>query len=296
MKMKHTTKFGQIILNVIFIIISCMYIIPFMLLISISISNEGYLKKQGYSLIPRQIDFEAYKQIFRNPNAILDAYGVTIIFTVMTVLLGVIIMCMAAYPLSRKNCKFRNAFSFYLFFTMLFSGGLVPSYIINSKYLHIDNTIWVYILPGIMSAWYTFIIRSFFQGLPNELIEAAKIDGASETRVLMQLIIPLSTPVIATIAFNLAIGKWNDWNTALIYIRNPRLYSLQYLLQKILNEAEFLENAATQNYSGNFENIEVPTESMRYAMAILAAGPMMFIFPFFQKYFTQGLTVGSVKG
>ena len=285
----------QLMLNIVFIIIGLAYILPFMLVISISLSSEASIREFGYNILPKVVDFEAYRQIFKTPDTLIDAYKITIFFTVMTTILSLVVMGMMAYPLSRKNCKFRQPISFYIFFTMLFSGGLVPSYIVISKYLHLNNTIWVYIIPALVSAWNIIIIRTYFQGLPPDLVEAAKIDGASEFLIFFRIIVPLSTPVFATIGFNTAVGKWNDWNTSLIYIDDTNLYSLQYMLQRILREAEFLEKAVTDG-DVNFLNVDVPTESMRYAMAILAAGPMMFVFPFFQKYFAKGLTIGSVKG
>ena len=182
---------------------------------------------------------------------------------------------------------------------MLFNGGLVPNYILNTQYLHLNDTIWIYILPSLVGAWNIFIFKSFFQGLPDGLVEAAKIDGAREFQIYFKMIIPLSTPVIATIGFMGLVGKWNDWNTALLYIRKPELYSLQYLLQKILREAEYLKNLRESNAAaaamlGGDEAL--PAESMRYAMAMLAAGPMLIVFPFFQKYFSKGMVVGSIKG
>ncbi len=292
--MKKKISVGQIVLHAIFIVLSLTYILPFILVISISISSESAIREFGYTIFPKVIDFEAYRQIFLNPSQLLDSYAVTIFFSAVTTFLSVLVMTLMAYPLSRPNYKFKGILTFYIFFTMLFSAGLVPSYIINSTYLHLDNTIWIYILPSLVSAWNIIIIRTFFQGLPEGLVEAAKIDGASEIRTYFQIIMPLSKPVIATMAFFVVIAKWNDWNTALVYIRNPKLYSLQYMLQKILREADFVNDIAKN--TGMFADYEIPTESMRYAMAILAAGPMLVVFPFFQKYFARGLTIGAVKG
>lgn len=292
--MKKKISIGQIVLHTIFILLSLTYILPFILVISISISSESAIREFGYTILPKVIDFEAYRQIFQNPSQLLDSYAVTIFFSAVTTFLSVLVMTLMAYPLSRPNYKFKGVLTFYIFFTMLFSAGLVPSYIINSTYLHLDNTIWIYILPSLVNAWNIIIIRTFFQGLPEGLVEAAKIDGASEIRTYFQIIMPLSKPVIATMAFFVVIAKWNDWNTALIYIRNPKLYSLQYMLQKILREADFVNDIAKN--TGMFADYEIPTESMRYAMAILAAGPMLVVFPFFQKYFARGLTIGAVKG
>ena len=201
-----------------------------------------------------------------------------------------------AYPLSRKCFKFRGIITKYIFVTMLFSGGLVPSYILNTKYLHLGNTFWIYILPGLTSAWKVIVFRTFFQGLPDGLVEAAKIDGAKEIMIFFKIILPLSTPVIASLGFMTLVGKWNDWNTTLLYIRDSKLYSLQYLLQRILREAEYVKNLQLSGESTMLSDKDLPTETMRYAMAMLAAGPMLVVFPFFQKYFAKGMVVGAVKG
>lgn len=293
--MKKKGISGQVILHIFFILLSLAYIIPFLLLISISLSSDRAIKEFGYTILPKTIDFSAYQMIFKSPDTILTAYKVTIIFSLATMVLSVLIMMMAAYPLSRSNCVFKKPLSYYIFFTMIFSGGMIPSYIINSKYLHLNDTMWIYILPSLVSAWNVIIIRTFFQGLPNGLVEAAKIDGAGEIYIFAKIIIPLSKPVIATMCFLTLLAKWNDWNTSLIYIRNEKLYSLQYLLQRILREVEFVKNSVSQG--NNLLSVaDLPTESVRYAMALIAAGPMLVMFPFFQKYFARGLTVGAIKG
>ena len=203
---------------------------------------------------------------------------------IMTILL--------AYPLSRRSYKLRTFTTWYLFITTLFGGGLVPTYLVNTNLLHLDNTIWIYILPGMVSAWTVIVIRTFYQSIPESLVEAAKLDGASEFRIYFQIMLPLSVPVLATYGFMALIGKWNDWNTSLIYITDTRLYSLQYLLQKILREADMLKQMAEEGMS----TYDIPTETMRYAMSVIVAGPMLFVFPFFQKYFAKGMMIGSVKG
>ncbi len=292
-KKKEFTK-GQIALNIFFIITSLTYILPLILMLSISVSSENAITEYGYTFLPKEWGFDGYKAVFKNPEQLLNSYKITIIYSIAATLLSMLVKALAAYPLSRPTYKFKKQTTMYLFFTMLFSGGLVPTYIINTKYLHLDNTIWIYILPGLVAAWDIFIMRTFFQGLPNGLVEAAKIDGASEFRIFFTMILPLSTPVLASLGFMYLVGKWNDWNTALLYIRDTEKYSLQYLLQRILREADFINSMAKQGLSTG--DVAVPTETTRYAMAVLAAGPMMVIFPFFQKYFAQGLTIGSVKG
>ena len=294
MKKKKKLGKGQIVLHAVFIVLVLMYIIPFILTISISFSDETSLIRNGYSLIPHVFSLEAYKMVFNNPAQIFQSYKVTIIFTVTATALSVLVMGVMAYPLSRPNFRFRGPLSFYVLFTMLFSGGMVPTYLLIVKYLHLDNTIWVYILPGLVSAYNLIIIRTNYKSLPEELIEAAKMDGATELYICFKIVMPLCKSVLASVGFLFFVAKWNDWNTALLYITDPKLYSLQYLLQKILNEAEFLKQLAE---AGELMGGEVfPSESYRYAMALVAAGPVLCVFPFFQKYFAKGMTLGGVKG
>ncbi len=294
MKNKKKLAWGQIILHVVFITMITCYIVPFILCISISFSDESSLVREGYSLIPKVFSTDAYKMVFNNPRQLLQSYGVTILFTFAATVLAVLTMALLAYPLSRPNYKFKGVLSFFVFFTMLFSGGMVPSYLLIVRYLHLNDSILVYILPGLVSAYSVMIIRTNYRCIPNELIEAAKVDGAKELFIFFRIIMPLSKPVLASIGFLFLVNKWNDWMTSMLYIRNPRLYSLQYLLQRILNEAEYLRQLAD---TGLLMGGEVfPTESFRYAMALVATGPVLIIFPFFQKYFAKGMTLGGVKG
>ena len=277
---------------------SLVFILPFVLIISASFSDEQTLLSEGYKLIPSVFSTEAYKYVFRNPQQLLDSYKVTIIYSIVATVLGVVVMAMLAYPLSRPNYKYKKIATFFIFFTMLFSGGLVPTYIWITRYLHLGDTIWVYILPCLVNAFHVIVIRSFFQGLPQALMESAKIDGASELQTFFKIVMPLSKPVIATISLLTLLSRWNDWNTALIYIKSSNLYSLQYLLQKILREAEFVKNMAESSpVAGvDLDLSNLPSVTIRFAMCMVAAGPMLIIFPFFQKYFAKGLTVGAVKG
>ena len=277
---------------------SLVFILPFVLIISASFSDEQTLLSEGYKLIPSVFSTEAYKYVFRNPQQLLDSYKVTIIYSIVATVLGVVVMAMLAYPLSRPNYKYKKIATFFIFFTMLFSGGLIPTYIWITRYLHLGDTIWVYILPCLVNAFHVIVIRSFFQGLPQALMESAKIDGASELQTFFKIVMPLSKPVIATISLLTLLSRWNDWNTALIYIKSSNLYSLQYLLQKILREAEFVKNMAESSpVAGvDLDLSNLPSVTIRFAMCMVAAGPMLIIFPFFQKYFAKGLTVGAVKG
>ncbi len=291
MKKKNTAL--QVVLIIFFSILCLLIIFPFWLLVSVSLSSAETVAK-GYQLIPNPVCWDAYKYVFEQPDAILRAYGVTFVYSVAAMVLSVLFMAMVAYPLSRKKLKGRNVLNFYLYFTMLFGGGLVPSYLLVAKFLHLNNTIWVYILPQLISPWYVFMMRTFFQGIPGEIIESATIDGASEYTIFIKMILPLSKPVLATVALFIFLGKWNDWNTALIYIQNEKLYSLQYLLQKIMTNLDMLKQM--QQTGMDTSMIDVPGETIRMAMAVIVAGPALVIFPFFQKYFVKGLTVGSVKG
>ncbi len=296
--MKKKYKASGIIINLFFCIGSLLFILPFVLIIAASFTKESALVSEGYKLIPSVFSIEAYKYVFRSPQQLLDSYKITIIYSFLATFLGVIVMSMLAYPLSRPNYKYKKIVTFFIFFTMLFSGGLVPSYIWITRYLHMGDTIWVYIFPFLVNAFHVIVIRTFFQGLPQALMESAKIDGASELQTFFKIVLPLSKPVIATISLLTLLARWNDWNTALIYIKSSNLYSLQYLLQKILREAEFVKNMAdSAPVAGvNLDVSNLPSITIRFAMCMVAAGPMLVVFPFFQKYFAKGLTVGAVKG
>lgn len=293
--MKKKSVLSQTALNLIFIILCALIIIPFLLLVSISVSNEADISNFGYSLLPRQLDFTAYSYVFKNPTRILKAYEVTGIFSVISMVCSVMLIAMFAYPLSRKHLKGRRALSLFLYFTVLFSGGMVPSYLLITKYLHLNDTIWVYIIPSLIVPWYVFMMRTFFQGIPEEIIESVYIDGGNEYVIFFRIIIPLSKPVFATIMLFIFLNKWNDWSTAILYVDNPDLYSLQYLLQKIMNDIQLLVDNPQNAYMLQ-STMEIPGESVRMAMAVIVAGPALLIFPFFQKYFVKGITVGSVKG
>ena len=287
---------GQLLLHLFFIILCITYIVPFILVISISISSEDAIRQFGYRIIPKAIDFAAYREIFRNPGQLLDSYKVTIIFTALTTILGVFVMTLMAYPLSRPNYKFKKILTFYIFFTMIFSGGLTPTYILITQYLHLDDTIWVFILPSLINAWHIFLLRTFFAGIPSAIVESALLDGAGEYKIFFSIILPLSKPALATVALLGAMTRWNDWFTAMLYINDEKLLTLQYLLQRILSNIQLIQQQSGNMQLFNISAADIPAETVRMAMAVIAAGPILFVFPFFQKYFVKGLTVGSVKG
>ncbi len=288
----------KIFVNLILALICLSIIIPFGYLISLSITSEDAIISGTYRLIPQKIDFAAYKSIFDNSSQLINSYKITIAFSLIGTLLSMIVMLMIAYALSREQFLYKRQVAFFVYFTMLFSGGLIPHYIINTRYLHLTNSFWVYVLPSLASAYHILILRTFLKGLPASLTEAAKIDGASEFTIFRVIVLPLSKPVIATVSLMMLLNYWNNWQTSLLYITDTSKFSLQYLLQKILRETEFMQSIAKEGNIVANENYAQtqPVESMRFAMAILAAGPMMVVFPFFQKYFTRGLTIGAVKG
>ncbi len=289
-------KKSQIFLNLFFIILSALIVIPFLLVLAISFSRESDILSSGYSLIPKHIDLSAYRYVLKNSETVVNAYTTTIVFSVLTMVLSTFLCCLAAYPLSRSEYKHKRGVSFYLFFTMLFGGGLVPTYILITQYLHLSNNIWVYVLPSLISPWYIFMIRSFMQGIPSEITEAAVVDGANEFEIFFKFILPLSKPVIATVALLTFLAKWNDWMTSMLYVDDVKLQSLQYMLQKILNNIELLRQQQMGGTVQTIDMVNVPSETARMAMAIIVAGPALVVFPFFQKYFAKGMTVGSVKG
>lgn len=265
----------------------------------VSFTDEDVIKEFGYQLFPKKLSLEAYRYVFNSPRKMINAYLVTAAQAFLCTFLSVLLMALCAYPLSRRNFIFKKHLTVFLLITMLFGGGLVPSYILNTQYLKLGNTFWIYILPHLASAFHIIVFRTYFQGLPETMLESAKLDGASELRLFWQMILPLSTPVLATISFLVVLDRWNDWFTSLIYIRNQDLYTLQYLLQRILNDMEFIKKMAAE--TTGYEELQVmldsiPGEAMRFALAIVAAGPMMVVFPLFQKYFVSGLTIGAMKG
>ena len=291
---KKKIKISQIVINIILILMCITTLYPLLLCLGVSFSNEKDILDYGYKLIPKNFELTAYKYVFANPKSIIDAYKVTAIYSILGTFGMIFCNSLMAYPLSRRTYRFRNSLNFYFYFTCLFGGGLVPTYLLYTRYLHLDDTIWVYIIPGLVSAWNIFLIRTSFQSVPEEMVESAVLDGASEWRILLQFMIPLSKPVLATLALQTFLGKWNDWYTAMLFINDKtELISLQYLLQRIMLNMKLLEQ---NNTMGFVDMTIVPGETARMAMMFVVTGPALIIFPFFQKYFVTGMLVGSVTG
>lgn len=297
-KIKNTDEKMMKVVSHVLLIVLCVFCVgSFLLVFGSSFQSESEIQKIGYRMIPHEFSLEAYKAVFMSPGMILDSYMVTIITTVVGTIIGLCISASAGYVISRKNYRYRKILSFFIFFTMLFNGGLVPTYILMTQWLHLKNTIWALILPLVVNAWYIILMRGFFQGIPDSIMEAARIDGASELRIFFGIVLPLSKPVLATIALFYALAYWNDWYQSLLYIDNQKLYKLQYLLMQILKKSQFLNSAAGQAVMGTgASTADMPTLNLRMAMCVVAVGPLLIAFPFFQKYFVKGITVGSVKG
>ncbi|MBC8170185.1 MAG: carbohydrate ABC transporter permease [Anaerolineae bacterium] len=267
-------------------------LIPLVLIISASFTDEIALTRDGYWLIPSQFSTKAYDLIFRNPSVILRAYAVTLFTTITGTCIAVTIMALLAYVLSRPDFILRKPISFFVFFTMLFNGGIVPYYILMTQYLRVQDTVFALLLPHFVSAYYVLILRTYFAGLPSELIDAARVDGAGEFRIFFSIALPLAKPALATIGLFMALTYWNDWTTALYFIRDPNLYPLQYMLYIIQSNTEAMQ---LQSAVGNITVGDIPTQTTRMAMIVLATGPAGIFFLFFQRYLIRGITLGSFK-
>lgn len=285
----------SIILYVIFflIVVACIY--PLLLVIGISFTDESAISEYGFNIIPKEFSLDSYRYIITSKETILRAYGVTIFVTVVGMVMSTLVVALYAYPLSRKDFKYRKILTFVAFFTMLFSGGTVAWYMVSTGVLHLKNSIWAMILPYVMNAWHVIVMRSFYSmSIPGAIIEAAKIDGAGEIQTYFKLVMPLSLPGLATIALFSTLTYWNDWWLPMMFITDPQKYNLQFLLQSMISNIQMLSENSALMGSTNLLS-DVPKEGARMALCIIATGPILIVYPFFQKYFIQGLTVGSVK-
>lgn len=295
--MGSDSKKSQWLTHMFFILYVLATVLPLLLVFMVSITEEKSLLRNGYSFFPKEIDFSAYHYLFRGSDTILRAYGITIFVTVVGTTLGLFLTALLAYPLSRKDFPLRNVFTFYIFFTMLFNGGLVPWYLVYSNLLNIDNTVLSLIIPNLLIGGFNvFIMRTFFMTtIPPSIVESASMDGAGELRIFFQIILRLSLPVLATIGLFSTLAYWNDWYNSLIYINDSKLYSIQYLLNKTLMDINVVLTKTTGTLQADLL-AKVPTETIRMAMAVLGIGPIVLAYPFFQRFIVQGLTIGSVKG
>ncbi len=267
-------------------------LMPFWSVVASSFSSEASILKNGYMFWPSDFSLEAYKLIFED-NTIYRAYGVTTFITLAGTGMSMVLTSALAYALSVKSVKYRNQIAFYVYFTMLFHGGLVASYLLISKYLDMKDTIWVLIIPSMLSAWNMFLLRNFFASIDESIAESAKIDGANDAYILFRIILPISLPAMATIGLFYALSYWNKWFDAMLYINDKNLYPLQYLIQRIMTNLDYI-NAISADV--NIPNFIPPALTVRLATTVVTIGPIVFLYPFLQKYFVKGLMVGAVKG
>ena len=292
--MKNKNRY-IIFVHLFFIIFSLLIFLPFLTIVLLSFSRESDIAAYGYSIIPRHISFTAYEFLFTDASQLFRSIFLTLIVSFLGAAFAIVVNASIGYTVSRPEFALRNVLMKYIIFTMIFSGGLIPSYLVNTKLLHLSNNPLVYILPGSVTAWTIILFRTFFSQIPKPVLESATIDGATQMQTLIHIVIPMSKPIIATLFFTGLLSRWNNWETALYYITDSKYYTIQYFMQKILKEASFLKQAYTASgvYSAA---VDFPVETMRFAMCVISVIPIFISFPYLQKYFSKGLSVGSVKG
>jgi len=271
--------------------------LPFVLIFVTSFTDEVFLIKHGYSFFPKKLSLNSYKYLFNNYYTILRAYGVSILVTTVGTGVGILITTMLAYPMARKDFKYRNVLAFVAFFTLLFNGGIVPSYIMWTRVFSINNTYAALIVPNfLMNAFNVLLVRNYYaNNVPGEVIESAKIDGAGEMRIFFRIMLPMSVPVVATVGLFTGLAYWNDWINALYYISSPKYYGIQNLLIRLMNNIQFLKSSQAATMLAGRE-VELPSTGIRMALAVLGILPIIILYPFLQKYLIKGVVMGAVKG
>lgn len=289
----------NVLFNLLFVILALCCVVPILFIFVISITDEQVIRTQGYQFFvtAETVSGEAYKYLWSQRSTILNAFWVSVEVTVLGTVLGVALTCLLGYVLSRTEHKLNNFLTIMVFIPMVFGGGLAASYVVNTQILHLDDTLWILILPLAVSSFNVTIARTFFRTtIPDSIIESARIDGASQWTIFFKIVLPISKPVLATIALFLAFGYWNDWYQSMLYIKSDDLKSLQAMLNSMQKDLEFLTKNPTAGLSQADMIQAMPQESVRMAIAFVVAVPIACIYPFFQKYFISGLTVGAVKG
>ncbi|HIZ22128.1 MAG TPA: carbohydrate ABC transporter permease [Candidatus Blautia faecigallinarum] len=290
-------RLQQTLMHFFMILLVLCCVLPFLLMVMASFTDEQTLIRNGYSFFPEKFSLETYQYIMRSASTIFRGYFMTILVTVIGTFCNITMTVLFAYPLSRKDLPYRNVLSFILFFTMLFNGGLVPTYMMYANTFHIKNTIWALLIPNLMmNAFYVIMMRSFFTAsIPDSLIEAAKLDGASEMKILTKVILPLSKPMLVTLVLMVGLTYWNDWMNGMYYVTDNNLNTIQMILNNMIQNVEFLSRSASV-LGADAANIKLPTVGIRMGIAVIAVIPIMVIYPFLQKYFVKGIVVGGVKG
>lgn len=279
-------------------IIALICLVPFIMVVAGSFSSEQAISANGFSLLPQDFSIEAYKTVFRDPMVVVRAYATTIILTLVGTALGLFIQTMTAYVLSRRDFEWRNGFSFFFYFTTLFSGGLVPTYVLYTKDLNLRDSYLSLLLPLLFSVFNLLIMKSYISAIPDSLVESARIDGCGEFKTLIRIILPLIKPAMATVGLFTALAYWNDWYNAMLYIKSENKYPLQYFLYQQVNNIEAYKKLIASNAvsSDVVSALSLPTQTLKMALTVVVTGPIIFAFPFVQKYFVQGITIGAVKG
>ena len=287
-------RFGFDLLSIsVLTVLALFCFVPFILIVSGSFTSQNSILLDGYRLLPKEFSTEAYEFLFKTPGDLLRAYAVTICVTVVGTLASLFVTSMAAFVLSSQTFKYRNKLSFFFYFTTVFGGGLVPWYIFNIKYLHFKNSYLALILPTLVNVTYLLILKSYMRSIPESVFEAARLDGASDWKIYWSIALPLSKAGLATVGLFIALNYWNDWYAAMLYIDDPSMYPLQYYLNDILNKSQGMMAAAAR---AGIPAAQVPSESVKLAMTVIATGPIVLLYPFLQKYFVKGVTIGAVKG
>lgn len=292
---KKRVKFGiSFLAHFLLILATAACLIPFLVVISASFSDNIELLIKGYGLLPRGFSLSAYKLVFANGEVVGNAYILTIVTTAIGSVLSVLLIALAAFPLSRRDYVWKKFFNFYFYFTMIFSGGAISGYLWTTQTLHLRNNPLVLILPMLISANNIFLMRTYMSKISPELIEAAKIDGANEFMTFFRIVIPMSTVGLATIFVMTALGYWNQWYASLMYL-DDNYITLQYYLIRVMNNIDSILKSQNSQ-AASVDISKLPSETTRMAMCVVSAGPMIFVFAFFQKYFVSGIALGSVKG
>ena len=283
---------------VIMLIVTITCILPFILMISASVTEEKELIKEGYKFWPKKVSLATYEYLWAKRETIGKAYLMSILVTLGGTVVNVLITSLFAYPLYRKDFKARNFLAFLVFFTMLFSGGLTASYIIWTEIFHIKDTVWALIIPNhLMGAMNVLLVRNYYNtSIPEPIIEAARIDGASEMRIYWKILIPLSKPVLITIALFSGMAYWNDWTNGMYFIKNPNLYTITVYLNNVMNNIQLLSQRSSLTEGANLAELKLPTVGVRMAIAFTAIIPVLIVFPFIQSKLIEGVVVGGVKG
>jgi len=279
-------------------LIAILCLVPFVMVVSGSFSSEEAIRFYGFNIFPRDLSLEAYNTVFQEPGVIGRAYAVTIILTITGTCIGLFLQTMTAYVLSRKDFVWRNKFSFFFYFTMLFSGGLVPYYVLMSRYLGMRNNYLALLLPLVFNVYYLLIMKSYIAAIPDSFIHAAKIDGCGEFKTLILIMMPMLKPALATVGLFIALAYWNDWYSAMLFISRENMHPLQYFLYNKVNNIEaykrILESGAAS--SSMAAAINMPTQTLKMALTVVVTGPIILLYPFVQKYYVRGITIGGVKG